>query len=46
MLEDFHPNREVIMVELKLETPFGEDREFEEIIKNKKSVVVFVRYPG
>jgi hypothetical protein len=39
-------NIEVNMVELKLETPFGEDREFEEIIKNKKSVVVFVRYPG
>jgi hypothetical protein len=34
------------MMKSKLETPFGENREFEEIIENKKSIVVFVRYPG
>jgi hypothetical protein len=35
-----------MILELKLETPFGKSQEFESIIENKKSLVVFVRYPG
>ncbi|WP_162785026.1 hypothetical protein [Bacillus sp. P14.5] len=29
-----------------LQKPFDEDRSFEEVIQDKKSLVVFVRHPG
>jgi hypothetical protein len=29
-----------------LQQPFGENRSFEEIINDKKSLVIFVRHPG
>lgn len=29
-----------------LQKPFGEDRSFEEIIQNQKSLVIFLRHPG
>lgn len=29
-----------------LQKPFGEDRSFEEVIQDQKSLVVFVRHPG
>lgn len=29
-----------------LQRPFQEDQTFKEVIKNKKSLVVFVRHPG
>lgn len=29
-----------------LQTPFNEDKCFEELILNQKSLVVFVRHPG
>jgi hypothetical protein len=33
-------------MELTLERPFAEEQSFKELIKNQKSVVVFVRHPG
>lgn len=33
-------------MEAILQKPFHEDKTFQELIKNKKSLIVFVRHPG